>query len=136
MKTNAFTLLEIVISMLILSIATAGVYGLFVTNYKLLTMAKHDLQAINQAGKVIEKLRMYVAEVMVPELPEHASLVFLAGNHISVPGPDNDDFNRMILTDTPDIPGTTGQEWSYSVEDNISSTDCKKVIVTVRRNEP
>lgn len=119
MKNNAFTLLEIIIAMLILSIVTAGTYGLFVTNYKFLIEAKHRLQAVNFANTVLEKLRMYVSEN--PDLPVNAGVALEPGEHSP---------NDIGLDSIPSIDGIEDKEWTYSVSD-VTDTDCKKVIVKV-----
>lgn len=122
MKNNAFTLLEIIVAMLILSIVTAGTYGLFVTNYKFLTEAKHRLQAVNQASTVLERLRMYVSES--ENLPTDAGTVLTVATHAPT---------EIELGSTPTMEGVTG-EWDYVVSD-VAHTDCKKVTVTVKWGE-
>lgn len=132
MKTNAFTLLEIIIAMLILSIVTAGVYGLFITNYKLLTMAKHNLQAVNQAAKVMEKMRMYVSAN--DNYPEHAREALALGTH------DGAYINTNLdLPVVPVIDGVRGQQWDYTVsetrDDRDNLTDLRRATVSVRWDE-
>lgn len=134
MKSTAFTLLEVIISILILSIVTAGTYGLFVTNYKFIIEAKQRLQAVNQASAILEKLRMYVSEDPVGPL---IGAELSNGTH----------FPKDIgLDDMPDIDGVSDNESSYIVEDinwdvegdqalAIAPIDIKKVTVTVKWNE-
>lgn len=141
MKNNAFTLLEIIIAMLILSMVTAGTYGLFVTNHKFIIEAKHRLQAVNYAIAVAEKLKMYVSEN--PELPENAGVALEPGEHSP---------NDIGLDGIPSIDGIEDKEWSYVVTDmpsiegvveggkylvaDLPKTEFKKVTVTVKWSEP
>jgi prepilin-type N-terminal cleavage/methylation domain-containing protein len=54
---KAFSLLEIVVSMLILSVAIAGNLALVNSSYKLLDQAKEKLKAANTAAGAMEQLR-------------------------------------------------------------------------------
>lgn len=125
---SGFTLLEIVIAMLILSIVTAGTYGLFVTNYKFLTEAKHRLQAVNQASTVLERLRIYVSS--------HSDVPVGAGEAFSNGTSGMQSPTVIGLGGQPEIEGavTGSQTWDYVVSD-VAHTDCKKVTVTVRWGE-
>lgn len=117
--------MEIIISMLILGIVTAGTYGLFVNSHKFIIEAKQRLQAVNQAGTVLEKLRMYVSED--PDHPENA------GEALKV---KEDPYSPTVigLGETPDAEALTNPQWDYLVE-KVPGTDCSKVTVTVSWEE-
>lgn len=127
MRSRGFTLLEIVVSMIILSIVVAGAYGLFVSNYKLLTDAKHRLQAVNQAATVMEKLKSYVSAD--PNLPANAGEwgALKTGTNYSPQ-------TQIGLDAVPFITGVSNPQWKYSVE-NVTGTDIKKVTVIVNWDE-
>lgn len=142
MKNTAFTLLEIVIAMLILSMVTAGTYGLFVTNHRFIAEAKHRLQAINQATAVAERLKMFVSEVPISEVINGNEL--LPGEHLP---------SDIGLESTPSIDGVTDKEWSYVVTDMPSIegvgeegeevvtdfpfvAEFKKATITIKWSEP
>lgn len=48
-NTSAFSLLEIVIAMLIISLVVAGLFGLFITSHNFIGNAGHRLQAAQYA---------------------------------------------------------------------------------------
>lgn len=142
MKNNAFTLLEIIIAMLILSMVTAGTYGLFVTNHRFIAEAKHRLQAINQATAVAERLKMFVSEVPISEVINGNEL--LSGEHSP---------SDIGLESEPSIEGVTDKQWNYTVTDmplveevidegakavaiGPPNTEFKKATITVKWNEP
>lgn len=139
MKSNAFTLLEIIVAMLILSIVTAGTYGLFVTNYKFLLEAKHRLTAVNQAGMVLEKLRVYVTANTIPILPVGAETAFQG----DINGDGNvDEHDKHLpssigLDEHPDIETGMSGAWYYLVSEvPDTNSECKKVTVDVVWSEP
>lgn len=120
---SGFSLLEIIIAMLILSIATAGTYGLFVTSYKFITEAKQRLQAVNQAAKVLERLRMYVRA-------DDLGNALNPGTYLpSSPSPWPTELSSSPTFDS----GITGN-WNYSVS-NVDATatplTCKRVSVQI-----
>lgn len=78
-KSIGFTLLEIIISMLILSMVTAGIFGLFVTSSKYIVEAGHRLQAINYARQVAENLKIYVTADTTTPIPPGANTALIAG---------------------------------------------------------
>ena len=61
MNKNGFSLLEIIIAMLILSITVAGSFALFVTSHKFLADAGRRLYAIERGNAFFEKLQKYVS---------------------------------------------------------------------------
>jgi prepilin-type N-terminal cleavage/methylation domain-containing protein len=132
MKNKGFTLLEIVISMLILSLVVAGAYGLFVSNYRLLVDAKHRLQAVNQAAAVMEKLKSYVSAD--PNLPINAGNALKTGDLNDDGVVDATDVHlpqsEIGLLASPFMTEVANQKWNYKVED-VSGADIKKVTVTV-----
>jgi prepilin-type N-terminal cleavage/methylation domain-containing protein len=132
MNKNGFTLLEIVISMLILGMVVVGAYSLFVSNNKLLQDAKVRLQAVSQAFVVFEKLKMYVSAN--PDVPTNAKEVFKIGDlnaddvidSLDVHSPDT----YIGLGSAPSMTGVFNQKWNYKVEE-VANTDLKKITVTV-----
>ena len=78
---RAFTLVEIVISTVILAIAVLGVMSAFVSGTKLVAASKYRLQAINYAQGILEGLRQEVRA----DTWSIGGLSF--GTHYSCPGP-------------------------------------------------
>ena len=100
LKTNqyfisckGFSLLEIVIAMLILSLVVAGLFGLFVSSSKFITESRHRLQALEYAKMVAENLKVYVTED--PGTPQGASVVWL-GSDPTVAPLSLDDIDTII----------------------------------------
>jgi len=57
MNNKGLTLLEVLVSVLIISIIAAGVFGAFVGSQGLFGRARHRLQAFNFAREAIDKMR-------------------------------------------------------------------------------
>ena len=125
MKKEGFTLLEIIVSMLILSIVVAGSFGMMVTTNKLLVNAEHRLQAVNQAQAVLERLRMYVSAD--PNNPAGSGGAFDIK-------PDHNPSDEIGLSPGPDIPGVNSPAWSYNVAQVLGSR-CRQVEVTTTWEE-
>ena len=125
---TGFTLLEIVIAMLILSLVVAGIFGMFTTSSKFIAEARHRLQAVNYARMVAEHLKVYVsADSSVP-----------AGADTALTAGANKSFSLSGVTIAPSsaIPNTTGQECGYTITNNPSgATGLKETTVTVTWTE-
>lgn len=126
MKESGFTLLELIISILILSIVVLGSTFLMISVNNQVDTAKHRLQAFNQAQAVVDKLRFYVSED--PDYPTDAGTILPDTATNLSPG------QITGLTTNPIIPGINLPLWSYDVN-LVSSTDCKMVNVIVTWEE-
>lgn len=124
MKRRGFSLLEVVVSMLILSIVIPGVLGILVTASKHLIEARNRLQAAYQSQAVLEKLRWYVSED--PNSPTGAGTVFSIGTTHSP--------TEIGLGAYPDMEGAGSSNWSYVVTE-ITGTNCREVSATLNWEE-
>lgn len=118
MNKSGFTLLELVVSMLILSITVAGSFGLITTCYKKINEAKLELQAVNQAATILEQLKTYVRDDDV-------------GNNAFTEG-DHNSLTDIGLGIEPEIQNVSSKEWEYSVG---TDGDNKIVTATVKWEE-
>ena len=119
-----FSLLEIIIAMLILSIVTAGSFSLYVTSQKHLTGAEQRLDAVNKAATVLEKLRFYVSEN--PDYPVNADNALAYGEGLS----------PTIIGLDPQPGEMNNGQWFYEVtDDEDPTTDWKVVTVAVTWDE-
>ncbi len=124
MKNDGFTLLEVIVAMLILGIVIAGSFSLLHSNQRLLKEAKQRLQAVNQAGAVMEKLRLYVNEA--PVYPEQQ-----VGSALSI-GSDGHSPAEIGLAEIPLLEMTESGTWNYLVEEVPGTNgECKRVKVSV-----
>jgi prepilin-type N-terminal cleavage/methylation domain-containing protein len=118
MNKSAFTLLEVMVSVLILSMAVAGNFALLVTAKGFQTNAEHRYQAVCQAQTVVDKLRYYVSSdpsIALVDDPNH--LVQDAG-----------------ISDTLSISNVVNKNWGYKV-DTVGATGGKDVTVKVSWEE-
>lgn len=125
-SSRGFSLLEIVIAMLILSVVVAGIFSLFITSTKFINEAGHRLQAINYARMVAENLKVYVSAD--PDTPSGAGTALGNGTH------DNYTDSGITLLPRDAIVGATGQACTYRVEE-IGTSGMKRVTITVSWNE-
>lgn len=125
-----FTLLEIVVSMLILSLVVSGVFALFVTSHKYINESRCRLQALNYARMVTEHLNVYVSAGNLPPAPPNAGTgpggALEAGDH---------DLSEINLASPLNLDGTN-YHCNYAVASNIDGTDLEQVTVTVTWTEP
>lgn len=123
MRKDAFTLLEVIISMLILVIVTAGSFALIVTTNRQLNTSKHRLQAVSQAQAVLDTLRYYVSAD--PDNPPCAGGAFVEEKHwLGEPS--------WGIGITPNIPGIVSH-WQYEV--NPTDSGCRQVTVSANWSE-
>lgn len=126
--SSGFSLLEIVVAMLILSLIVAGTFGLFVTSHKFISEAGHRLQAIEYARMVAENLKIYVTADMGTNLssgtPPGAGNVWSGTNPTAAPL-NFPSFGNII-------PGAT---CNYSVSNNIPGPNMKQVAINVNWTE-
>lgn len=122
MKKEGFTLLEIIVSMMILSIVVAGSFGMMVTTNKMLVNAEHRLQAVNQGQAVLEKLRSYVSAEPVNPDPFDT---------VNCP---HDPVNMGLFNGPPSISNVDAPKWEYGVS-SVSGSRCRHVDVTVTWGE-
>lgn len=124
MKNKGFTLIEIVVSMLILSLVVAGSFSLYVTANGQVNNAKHRLQAVNQAMGVLERLRYYVS--VDSNNPENSDQALSVNTGISP--------ELIGLPAEPDISDVSLPRWYYDVK-TVSGSNCKEVSVSVKWEE-
>lgn len=129
---SGFSLLEVVISMLILSIVVPGAFAMVVTTQKQLNGAKNRYQAQIQAETILEGLRNYVsADTSTTANTGGVATdegVFADLQH------DNSSLD-WIFDNNPIVPiSATNAVWSYTVADATSS-NCRMVTVTVSWEE-
>lgn len=77
--SRGFSLLEIVIAMLVMSLVVAGIYGLFITSHNFIGDAGRRLQAAQYARQILETLRVYVSANA--NFPANAGNAFTDGLH-------------------------------------------------------
>jgi len=130
--SRSFTLLEIVIAMFILSVAVAGVFSLFATNYKYIIEAEHRLQAVHYGSMIAESLKVYVSAD--PANPTGANNALIAGNAkaYTLSGVNIAPVNAFTGISTINAPTCT-----YNIADNASgATGLKEAKITVTWDEP
>ena len=129
-KIAGFTLLEVMVSMVILSISVAGMLAALTMGPKNINVADHRIAALNFAQQTLEDLKGYVGETLWPTgTPGKGYLE--AGKH-----PGEDDKPSPSLAVGGELGTTFGGARSYEVWDNVAGTDLKKVTVTVSWTEP
>jgi len=120
MGKSGFTLIEIAVSMVILSISVAGMLVAVTMGRKNINVPDHRIAALNYAQQTIEDLKVKVGETLWPAgTPGKGDLG--SGNHTLTVGGELGNF---------------GGARSYRVWDNVAGTDLKKVTVTVSWTEP
>lgn len=128
-SSTSFTLLEIVIAMLILSLVVAGLFGLFVNSTKFIVESQHRLQAMNYARMVAEQLKVYVSAD--PDTPAGAGAALAEGLEKAP--------STIGLDDSITFGGVP-MSCKYDVDEDInilgSLTDLDKVTITVTWTEP
>lgn len=120
MKKSGFTLIEIAVSMVILSVAVAGMLTALLMGPKNINVADHRIAALNYAQQTIEDLKGKVGETLWPAGTPGKGDLRSGGHPLTVGGEL----------------GTFGGARSYRVWDNVAGTDLKKVTVTVSWTEP
>ncbi len=126
MKKSGFTLIEIAVSMVILSVAVSGMLMALLMGRKNINVPDHRIAALNFAQQTIEDLKGKVGETLWPAgTPGKRHLE--SGDHPPKPSPS--------LTVGGEL-GSFGGARSYKVWDNVAGTDLKKVTVTVSWTEP
>lgn len=118
MKKSGFTLLEIIVSMLILSIVVAGSFGLFTTANNIIAKERRREQAYQQAAAILERLRYYVYEG--PDSPLN----------------NNDTYSNLDQVELRnlEISGDNEPLWEYTVSD-VKGTECKLVTAKISWEE-
>jgi len=133
-KKRGFTLVEIMVSMFLLSTVVAGMLVVFVVGRRSVGLAGHRVQAMDFARETIEELKGRVGGYLLdPSIPESDDLN--EGDHDSATDPDictlpagdfRDTFGgARIYTVVNEPPGSADGQENY-----------KKVTVTVSWNEP
>lgn len=96
---NGFSLLEIIVAMLILSIVTAGSFSLYVTAQKFLTDARIRTQMAERTSSVLEELngRVAAGAILTDSLTEILQREGLDGQ-CSYQVEDNNDISGQTVT--------------------------------------
>lgn len=132
MNRKGFSLLEVIVSALILSIITIGSFTMLITAREKLNEALIRLQASNQAETVLEKLRWYVCADTNPS--PYSGPSTNAGGVLTTEGAFTDgshsptDINLSASPDMPDI--AYSPVWGYDVS-IVSGSNCRQVEVVV-----
>lgn len=130
-KSRSFTLLEMIIAMLILSLVTAGIVGLFISSYKFIIQAGRRLQAINYGRQVAETLKVYVSAANIAPAPAIAG----TGPGCVLDEGTNPHNPTAIGLPTFDIPGITGETCTYTVDEDVTAggvnTTLEEATITV-----
>lgn len=123
---GGFSLLELLVSMIIMGVVIAGSVGLFTTANAYIRKEKTRTQATNQATKIMERLYYYVgfdesgnnvSDVFAVKLNETAAELGEVGVG-SIP----------VFHDNVD-----NEEWSFRVRnDVVGGSQCKRVDAVVR----
>lgn len=116
---GGFSLLEVIIAMLIMSIAVPGIFCTIVYATKIKQEAKNLRQAVYQAQTMIERTR---AETWLT-YPLGTSPALSIGTHT---------FREVGLSSTPAITNGSLSDWYYVVS---PIGGCKKGVVTVKWEE-
>lgn len=123
-KSTAFTLIEIVVAMLILSLVAAGTFALFASSHKFINEAGHRLQAIYYAKRVAETLKVYISADS--GTPPNAGTAF-----------NNSAFASIGLASSVTDPNSgIVYNLAYTVSNPISGSELKSVTITTTWNEP
>lgn len=112
---KAFSLLEVIISMLILAVVTAGSFGLFVTSQKILKENERYLSAVEHAAGLLDELNKYVSAS--PLEPPNSDIVFAEGTR--------DNLRELLGIEKPPVI----KEWSFEVKSRDTDTGLQEVTV-------
>lgn len=115
LKKQGFTLIEIIVSMIILALLASGFFSIMVSSRYLVMRSRMRLLATELASQQIERLKQYVRD----------DTWAVAGNPLDPTGI----WNAIAGMPAP----YTGD---YKVESGPPNTDYRKVTVRVRWNEP
>ena len=127
---HGFTLLEIVVSMLILGLVVSGVFALFVSSSKFISQARYRLQALNYARMVTEHLDAYVSAANTLPAPSNAGTGTGCALSSGVHNPSELGIASPLILDGISYNG------NYEVINDIDGTDLEQVTVTVNWTEP
>jgi Tfp pilus assembly protein PilV len=131
-NSRSFTLLEVVIAMFILSLAVAGIFSLFATNYRYIIEAEHRLQAVKYGSMVAENLKVYVTADQGTDsttgTPNGASVVWGGTNPTSAP--------LNLPNSNTVITNASNQTCTYAITNVAGATGLKQANITVTWDEP
>ncbi len=123
MNRKGLTLIEIMISVLIILIAAAGILGAFVGGHQLMYYSKHRLQAMNFAREALDKLKCDY---------EYTSSAMAAGNHDEVSDPAICASGNIIRGE---MQGLNSAVLTYNVSAEPEIDSYKEVTVSVQWTE-
>lgn len=118
---SGFSLLEVVVSIVIMSIAVPGTFHMIMAANEKLAESKERLQAVNQAQAVIERLRYYVSAD--PDNPTDAGNALADGIGYSPA-------SYIGMEANPNIDTDPAASWVYDVT-SLADSNCRQVDVTV-----
>ncbi|NQV04735.1 MAG: type II secretion system protein [Candidatus Omnitrophica bacterium] len=123
MNRKGLTLIEIMIAVLIILIAAAGILGAFIGGHQLMNYSRHKLQAMNFAREALDKLRCDY---------EYDSSAMLAGNHDYTTDPAICASGNIIRGE---MQGLNSAALTYSVSAEPETDSYKEVTVSVQWTE-
>lgn len=123
MNRKGLTLIEIMIAVLIILIAAAGILGAFVGGHQLMYYSRHRLQAVNFAREALDKLRCDY---------EYDSSAMAAGSHDEVSDPAICASGNIIRGE---MQGLNSAVLTYKVEPEPQDGSYKEVTVSVQWKE-
>ena len=123
-KLSGFTLVEVIVSLLILLATAAGIFASFVAAQNYVLRSKRRIAAVNFVRQKLEELRPYVRQDTWTNSTSGANLLWAAENATKTYAPETIDF-----TDT-----WTGQR-NYAVTNTVN-TALRNVSVTANWTEP
>ena len=120
---GGFSLLELLVSMIIMGVVIAGSVGLFTTANTYIRKEKTRTQASNQATKIMERLSYYVGD---DGLGDDA---FALGLHET-----DVELYQVGLGSIPVFDDNVdNEEWSFRVRNDVAGgSQCKRVDVVIR----
>jgi prepilin-type N-terminal cleavage/methylation domain-containing protein len=128
-KNSAFTLLEIMVSLVILASAAGGLFASFVASQKFVSRSRHRLAAMNGCRLIMEDLRAYV---------DQATWDDSGVNPLACPGGVYP-CTRNFTLPAADYPPGAPWNWAASYEidqELVNGVNIRKVSITVSWDEP
>lgn len=129
---KGFTLTEIIVAMLILSLAIAGIFGMFVMGRKPVAVIRRRAEGMNLAREATEELKSNI------NFNDFAS--FTSGDTSNTANDPGNFVPFTALSLPADFASNWGGVWYYLIDnrdvDNDGTVDYKMISVKVEWNEP
>jgi prepilin-type N-terminal cleavage/methylation domain-containing protein len=128
-KSKGFSLVEVLVSIFIISITLCGLLAIFIMGKKTLKTDKYRIKALDYAQETLEELRNYVSEPREGSYSHLPNQGILEGDTYSWAFDDGDNHIHTINNST-DV--ALGFSRVYNVQDEIiGSQTLKRVTITV-----